>query len=187
MNVAEEPGGDQEVNAGKNNAGVNYEASVFVVLMASSGVVAWQLGFEQGAFGMIDYRWFWLVWVLSVVALASSLMFRGSAFDVARPWQLVLLVPTIGLIANYFLPVDGAISFGLDIASAATLPLTLYIMARLLGRKFFTLSWRTQVGGSLLVAGVFVTGLLVGDSHPRYLKCYDFVHAGDYVPPNCVS
>lgn len=168
------------------SVGVNYEAPTFVVLMVSSGVVAWRLGFELGAFGTIDYQWLWLVWVLSVVAFVSSVMFRGSAFDLARPWQFILAIPSIHLAARYLLPIKGEVSVALDIASAATLPLTLYILARLLARKFFALSWRSQAIGAVLVAGIFLTGLLVGDSHPRYLTCYDFIRAGDFVPPNCV-
>jgi hypothetical protein len=166
-------------------AGVNYEAPTFVVLMVSSGVVAWQLGFELGAFETIDYRWLWLVWVLSVVALVSSVVFRGSTFDIARPWQFVLVIPTVRVVVDFFVPVNGAVSLALDIASAATLPLTLYILARLLAWKFFELSWRTQVIGAALVVGIFLTGWLVGDSHRRYLTCYDFIRAGDYVPADC--
>ena len=162
------------------------EARTFVVISVPASLAAWQLGFDLGAFESIDHRWVWNIWVLSVVALVSSFAFRGSGYHLARRWQVVLVLPSLSLAADYFLDSESSwIALVLALLSAATFPLALYLLARQLAGDFFTMRRRIQVVAATLVIGVFWVALLVGEAHPKFLTCDDFRTAGDFVPANC--
>lgn len=162
------------------------EARTFVVVVVGSGLVAWQIGFDLGAFDTVDHRWRWTIWVLSFTALVSSLIFRNSEFALRRRWQVVLAIPTLRIISDYFLPYGESVASNVVLlASAATFPLALYTLARLLAGHYFGMRNRIRVAATAMIVAIFLAGLVVGEAHPRYLECEDFERIGDYVPANC--
>ena len=162
------------------------EARTFVVVVLGSGLVAWQIGFDLGAFDTVDHRWRWTIWVLSFTALVSSFIFRNSEFALARRWQLVLALPTMRLISDFYLPYgESLVSNVVLLISAATLPLALYTLARLLAGHYFGMSTGIRAAATVMIATIFIAGLVVGEAHPRYVECDDFERIGDYVPENC--
>lgn len=162
------------------------EARTFVVVVLGSGLVAWQVGFDLGAFETVDHRWRWTIWVLSFTALVSSFIFRNSEFALRRRWQIVLAIPTLRLVSDYFLPYGESLASNATLlAAAATFPLALYTLARLLAGHYFGMRTRIRVAATAMIVAIFIAGLVVGEAHPRYLECEDFERIGDYVPANC--
>jgi len=60
------------------------------------------------------------------------------------------------------------------LASAATFPLALYTLARLLAGNYFGMRTRIRVAAAAMIVAILIAGLVVGEAHPRYLECEDF-------------
>lgn len=162
------------------------EARTFVVLAIGGGFTAWDLGFDLGAFGTIDHRRFWAVWILCTIALVASYLFRSAELESIGRWRFVFLVPTLWLLADFLLTDDsGAVTVVLSLVSVATLPVAVYLLFQLLAGDFFALRRRPQLVLAALTVGIFLVRLYVGQGHERFLTCDDFERVGDYVPANC--
>lgn len=174
-------GGDHEPDlVARQRAG-----RAFVAITVAASIPAFRFGFELGAFDNIAYQWFFSIWVLATVTLAGSLILR----DEFRPgWTgvVALLIPSIVLAAHLIFPERATwVAAILGLASLATLPLSLYILARMLVGDFFVMGRRLQVWAMVILAGVASVGLVVGEANDRVLRCQDFELVGEYQPDDC--
>lgn len=164
------------------------EARTFIVLAIAAGFTSWDVGFDLGAFDNIDHRRVWAIWILCTVAFVTSFLFASAELEQIRKWRWVLAVPSLWLVADFFL-VSGSdtIVIALIIVSIATLPIALYVLVRLFAGDFFTLGRRSQIVLVAMSAVILCTGMYVGAGHVRFLTCEDFARSGDFVPTDCVS
>lgn len=162
------------------------EARTFIVLAVAAAFTTWDIGFDLGAFDNINHRHIWAIWILCTVALATSLLFRGTELQRIGHWRIVLAVPSLWLFADFTLTGNSeAITTVLTVISAATIPVALYVLLGLLAGDFFTLTRRSQTALIALTLAVFIVGIYVGTGHDRFLTCDDFARAGDYIPQDC--
>ena len=162
------------------------EGRTFVILAAGAGFVAWDLGFDLGAFDNIDHRRFWAIWILCTIALVAGWLFPDP--DLVKAWRFrwILAIPSLWLITDLIDVGTGAAATTVLIAlSVLTLPLAFYVIAELLAGDFFRLQRRTQAVLVALVGLIFVTGWYVGNGNDRFVTCEDFERAGDFQPANC--
>lgn len=165
---------------------VTAAARTFVVAATGAGIAAFNLGFDLGAFSNIDHRRYWSVWVICTVALAASFLFRNADYRLGGRWRLVLVIPTIWLVADAALITAwSGVVITLAIVSVAALPFALYVLADLLAGEYFRFPPRLRWALGILATGIFFVGLSVGNSHPRFLTCEDFARAGEFEPEDC--
>jgi hypothetical protein len=112
-----------------------------------------------------------------------------------RPWMFAALgAPVAWLVFRAFAPSAGnerwfrildAVLIGLTVLS---LPLILWVLARILAPDYFALSSRRlRVVAVGIVAVIAAVGFLVGRFNDRVVTCEDFVLAGDDTPANCAK
>lgn len=170
------------------DANISPAARTFVVTTTGASLAAFNLGFDLGAFENIDHRKIWAMWVLCTVALVASFLFRDDDYQLGGRWRLVLAVPSLWLIADFFdASFDPTVVFVLLITSLLSLPFALYILIRLVAGDFIALPNRLRVALVATALVIFCVGWYVGDGHPRFLTCDDFALAGDFTPTNCVE
>ncbi len=160
----------------------------FVIVAAPASLVAWQVGFELGAFDVIDYSRIFAVFVLGAVVLAATFIAPDRGFVTSGWGRLVLALPLAYLLADMTSLTDSpVIRNTLGIAVVAIVPYIVWVAARLMGFEFFTLNVREQAATIVLVLLVGLTGLYVGANNDRFLTCRDFERTGDFVPEDCTA
>jgi hypothetical protein len=165
----------------------------FFASAIGASLVAWELAFDYGAYHTVFYSRLFQIFVVASVMLLGSLVLRREIK--VRPWMFaVLSVPVAWLVFRAFAPSAGnerwfrildAVLIGLTVLS---LPLILWVLARILAPDYFALSSRrlrvVAVGIVVVIAAV---GFLVGRFNDRVVTCNDFVLAGDDTPANCAK
>ncbi len=158
----------------------------FVVITIAGALVAWDIGFEYGAFDTISYRRVFTVFVVSTVVLIATIINDDDTFATSNLSRMVLGLPLAYLIADLtFLTSSQVVVDILSIAIIASFPYTLYVIARLLDQDYFTLPRREQLIAAIVVTALGLAGLYVGTANGRFLTCTDFERTGDYQPPDC--
>jgi hypothetical protein len=163
----------------------------FFASTLGASLVAFDLAFDLGAYHTVFYSRLLQPLVVSSVLLLGALALRRQI--TVRPWLLVgLATPFTWLGFRLLVPVApddlwyhiaDLVLIGLSLLS---LPLTLWVLARILAPEYFALSTRrlrlTAVAIVLIVA---VMGYLAGRFNDHILTCQEFVVAGDETPANC--
>ncbi|MCP3933749.1 MAG: hypothetical protein GY708_00100 [Actinomycetia bacterium] len=158
----------------------------FVVITIAGALVAWDIGFEYGAFDTISYRRVLTVFVVSTVVLIATIVKDDDTFATSILSRIVLGLPLAYLIADLtFLTTSQTVVDILGIAIIASFPYTLYVIARLLDQDYFTLPHRERLIAAIVVAALGLAGFYVGTANDRFLTCTDFERTGDYQPANC--
>lgn len=160
----------------------------FVLVSAPAALVAWQVGFELGAFDVIAYRRVFAVFVFSIVVLVATFMAPDSGF--ASSWwsRLILSLPLVYLVADVTtLTESTAVSNLLGGAILVTAPYVVWVAAQLMGFEFLALARHDQIAAIALVVMLGILGWYVGSNNARFVTCRDFVRTGEYVPPNCAD
>ena len=165
---------------------ITTRARTFVVTATGSSIAAFNVGFDLGAFGNIDHRKIWTLWIISTVALIASYLFRDSEYRLGWWWRLALLVPTLWIVIDAFVDDWESSAFGvLALLSLVALPLAIFVIVRLVGGQYFELTARLRVALVITTAGMFAAGVGIGWDNPRFLDCEDFRLAGEFEPENC--
>jgi len=158
----------------------------FMVVTIAGSLVAWDIGFDMGAFETISYRRLFTVFVVSTVVLLTTFVRNDETLATSPFSRVILGLPLAYLAADMtFLTVSQALVDALNVAIIATFPWTLYVVARLVDRDYFTLPRREQIIAVVAVLLIGLAGLYVGDAHTRFLSCDDFARSGDYQPEDC--
>lgn len=161
-------------------------AQIFLLVTIGGSLVAIDVGYDFGAFETVNYRRIFPVFVVSTVALLASFLTDGPEVTDAKRTRAILALPAIYLVADMLQLTDSpSVYLVLIAAIVATLPFTLYVVARMANLDFFHLPRRLQVVCGATLLAMFLAGWYVGANHPRFFECEDFLLAGDYVPENC--
>jgi hypothetical protein len=162
-----------------------------LLIAAASGTLAFTIGFDYGAFGVIFFDQLLTVWVLAMV------VFVGSLFTKLPPntWprRLILLLPTLWVIAAV---VDNAI----DMASGEKFVFTVTVIVTLVAVPFVAWNLVTAINADFAelprrnkgiaisaLAFFFVLGAVLGANNDTFLTCQDFKVSGNDLPANCLE
>jgi 4-amino-4-deoxy-L-arabinose transferase-like glycosyltransferase len=161
-----------------------------LLITAGSASVAFAVGFNLGAFGVVFFDQLLAVWVVATVILVGSLV--SDIPPNTWPRRLVLLVPTLWLLAAW---IDNAFSFDNDerIVFALTvavtvfvLPVVAWILITAINADFADLPGRKK---GIVIAAVglsLVIGLAIGARNDLFFNCGDFKISGNDLPANCL-
>jgi hypothetical protein len=170
-------------------------APAFAVSAVALSVLAWPLGFNLGAFGVIFYEQVFTVVVVSTVALMASFIApeRTSPHRwtvrivLAAPsaWMILAVVATDSVATAAADPVLGTLGL---VVALVSLPYGLYLLAATVTPGLGSVRGGRFVGGLvLIVAIVGVAAFLVGRHNDRFLTCDDFKVSGNDLPANCAQ
>lgn len=159
---------------------------IFLLVTIGGSLVAFDLGYDLGALGTINYRRIFPIFVISTVALVASFFTDGPEVTDARLTRIILALPALYLAADVaHFTNERAVYLTMGAAVVVALPFTAYIVARMVDLDLFRLPRRLQMVAAATLAAMFLAGLYVGTNHTRFVQCTDFELAGDYVPENC--
>ncbi len=160
----------------------------FMVVTIAAALVAWDIGFDLGAFETVSYRRVFTVFVVSTVVLLTTFVRNDETLATSPFSRVILGLPLAYLFADMtFLTVSQGVVDALNLAIIATFPWTLYVIARLVDRDYFSLPRREQIVAVVAVLLIGLAGLYVGNGHDRFLSCDDFARSGDFVPEDCTE
>jgi len=155
-------------------------------------LLVWDLSFSLGAYHTVFYYRLMQIFVVSAVLLLGALVLRRHL--TVRPWMIAILsIPVIWLTWRLLTPVGGRFPDVYPVVEAVlvglilvTLPVTLWVVLRILAPTYFALSsLRLRLAGLAIVSVVAVAGFLTGQFNYHVFDCQSFVVAGDDEPSNC--
>lgn len=160
---------------------------MFLVVTIAASLVAWDIGFDFGAFETVAYRRIFAVFVVSTVVLIATFVADDETFVTSRASRVILGLPLAYLLADVvFLTENDLVTVILALAVLATFPYTLWAIARILGTDYFTLPRKHQLAAAATVLCIAGAGWYVGNQNDRFLTCDDFERSGDFQPDNCL-
>lgn len=155
-------------------------------------LLVWDLAFTLGAYRTIFYNRLMQIVVVSAVLLLGALVLRRNL--TVRPWMIAILsIPIVWLIWRLITPVGGyfpevyrVVEGVLVTLTMVSLPITLWVVLRILAPGYFALSTvRLRLAGLAIVLVVAAAGFLTGKFNYHVFTCEAFVVAGDDTPANC--
>jgi hypothetical protein len=161
-----------------------------LLITAGSATVAFSVGFNFGAFGVVFFGQLLAVWVVATVVLVGSLV--SDLPPNTWPRRLVLLVPSMWLIAAWFdntyaFDENEKVVFALTVAvTLLVLPAVAWVLITVINSDFTDLPGRRKVIVIASVGLFIVIGFAFGSRNDFYLTCDDFKISGNDLPANCV-
>lgn len=163
----------------------------FFATTIGASLLVWDLTFSLGAYHTVFYYRLFQILVASTVLLIGALVLRREVR--VRGWMLVLLaIPLLWLINRAVAPLGRGsdaehvldlVLIGLMLAS---LPFTLWALARILAPDYFELpARRLKTSAVAIIVLVGLTGFLVGQFNYDFTTCHEYDVAGDDEPGNC--
>lgn len=161
-----------------------------LLITAGSATVAFAVGFNMGAFGVIFFGQLLAIWVIATVVLVGSLV--SDLPPDTWPRRLVLLVPSLWIIAAW---VDSNYSFNRSerfvfamtvVVTLIVLPAVAWILVTVVNTDFAELPGRKK---GIVIATVelfIIIGFAFGARNDMFLDCEDFKISGNDLPSNCV-
>lgn len=155
-------------------------------------LLVWDLTFSLGAYHAVFYYRLFQIFVVSAVLLLGTLVLRRRLS--VQPWMLAILsTPLVWLLWRLITPVGGrwpeayrVTELVLVALVMVTLPITLWVVLRILAPNYFALSTvRLRLAGLAIVTAVAVAGFLTGQFNYHVITCESFLVAGDDEPANC--
>lgn len=161
-----------------------------LLITAGSATVAFSVGFNYGAFGVIFFGQLLTIWVISTIVLVGSLV--SDLPPDTWPRRLVLLVPSLWLVAAWMdntTIFDASERFAFALTVVVTLfvlPFVAWILITTINSDFVDLPGRKK-GIVIASVGLFIViGLAFGARNDVFLSCDDFKVSGNDLPTNCV-
>jgi ABC-type uncharacterized transport system permease subunit len=161
-----------------------------LLITAGSATVAFAVGFNIGAFGVIFFGQLLAIWVIATVVLVGSLV--SDLPPDTWPRRLVLLVPSLWIIAawidsNYSFNRSERFVFALTvIMTLIVLPAVAWVLVTVVNTDFAELPGRNK-GIVIVTVGIFIViGFAFGARNDMFLDCEDFKISGNDLPANCV-
>ncbi|NUO59953.1 MAG: hypothetical protein HOV71_04840 [Hamadaea sp.] len=157
-------------------------------------LIVWDLAFSLGAYHTVFYYRLLQIFVVCAVLLLGALVLRRHL--TVRWWMLTIFaIPVIWLVWRLIAPIGGRWRFVYDLIDLGligmvllTLPVTLWVVARILAPEYFALSTlRLRLASAAIVLVVAIAGLLTGQFNDHVVDCHDFIVAGDDTPANCLN
>lgn len=177
---------DDEADTGSASALRAKTGRTFLIVAITGSLVAWDIGFEWGAFETVSYRRIFVVFVVSTVVLIATLVADDDSFATSAISRVILALPIAYVIADvtYLTESDGVVRV-LEVSMVVTFPYAVYVIGRLLDQDYFLLPRREQIYAAVTVILIGLLGWYVGQANDRFLFCSDFERVGDFVPENC--
>lgn len=166
----------------------------FFATTIAISLVVWDLAFALGAYHTVFYYRLLQIFVVCVVLLLGAVVLRRHL--TVRRWMLaVLAVPLIWVAWRLIVPIGGrwhSVYHVVDVALISvvlvTLPITMWVVARIVAPEYFELSTlRLRLASAGIVVVVAIAGVLTGQFNNHVVTCQDFVVAGDDTPANCLN
>jgi len=158
----------------------------FMLVTIAGSLVAWDIGFEFGAFDTVSYRRVFAVFVVSTVVLVATIIADDDTLATSNMSRAILALPLLYFVADLtFLTFSQLLVSVLSLAILLTFPWALWVIARMLDTDFFSLGQRERNIAVATVILIGLAGLYVGTANDRFLTCGDFERIGDYQPDNC--
>lgn len=161
-----------------------------LLITAGSATVAFSVGFNLGAFGVIFFGQLLAIWVVATVVLLGSIV--GDLPPDTWPRRLVLLVPTLWIVAawidsNYAFNRSERFVFALTVAvTLIVLPAVAWVLVTAVNPDFAELPGRNK-GLVIATVGLFIViGFAFGARNDMFLDCEDFKISGNDLAANCV-
>jgi hypothetical protein len=182
---------DDDLLAGFDRAGRPRRLQVFFATTIAASLLVWNLAFALGAYHTVFYSRLFEILVVSTVLLMGSIILRKTIR--VRPWmRVVLAIPLAWLLQRSLAPFGHAtragrvLDDGLIALTVASVPFTLWALARVVVPEYFALpSRRMKIVSVLIVAMVGGAGFLVGQFNYVFTTCEQYVLAGDDQPSDC--
>lgn len=162
-----------------------------LLITAGSSTVAFTVGFNLGAFGVVFFDQLLAVWVIATVVMVASIV--SNLPPRTWPRRLVLLVPTLWIIAAW---IDNEFSFDSSerIVFALTVAVTMFVLPVVawtlitaINTDFAELPRKRKAIVLATVGLALVIGLGIGARNDLILNCGDFKISGSDLPENCVQ
>ena len=160
-----------------------------LLVTAGSATVAFSVGFNLGAFGVIFFGQRLAIWVIATVVLIGSLV--SDLPPNTWPRRLALLIPTVWIIAAW---IDSTYSFNRSerfvftltvIVTLVVLPAVAWVLITVINTDFSELPARNK-GIVIATVGLFIIiGFAFGARNDMFLDCEDFKISGNDQPANC--
>jgi hypothetical protein len=184
---------DDDLLAGFDRADRPHELRAFLATTIGVSLPVWDLAFTLGAYHTVFYFRLFQILVVSSVLLLGSIVLRDVI--TVSPWmRAVLAIPLLWLVARFAAPLGHSSRAGhvLDLVliglTLATVPFTLWVVARILAPEYFALPGRRlKLAALAIVVFVGVTAFLVGQFNYQFTTCHDYEISGDNTPTNCRS
>ena len=162
-----------------------------LLIAAGSATVAFTVGFNLGAFGVVFFDQLLVVWVVATIVLVASIV--SDLPPATWPRRLVLLVPSLWLVAAW---IDNQYSFdnGEKIVFALTVIITMFVLPAVawilitaINTDFADLPGRKK-GIVIAIVGLsMLMGFGFGARNDLFLDCQDFKVSGNDLPANCLD
>lgn len=162
-----------------------------LLIAAGSASVAFMVGFNFGAFGVVFFDQLLTIWVLAAVVFVASIV--SDTPPRTWPQRLVLLVPSLWLVAAWldntsaFELQDNAVFALTVVVTVFVLPAVAWIMITVINADFANLPGRSK-GVVVATVGLFIImGIVLGARNDTFLNCGDFKISGNDLPANCLE
>jgi hypothetical protein len=162
-----------------------------LLVTVASATVAFMLGFNVGAFGVIFFDQLLLVWVIATIVLVASII--SDLPPNTWPRRLILLLPSLWLLAAWVdsaqdVPEGDRIVFFLTLGvTAVALPFVAWILVTAINTDFEELPRSNKLLVIAAVGIAIVVGFGVGARNDFILTCEDFKISGNDLPANCIE
>jgi hypothetical protein len=162
-----------------------------LLVTVASATVAFMLGFNLGAFGIIFFDQLLIVWVIATIVFVASI--ASNLPPNTWPRRMVLLLPTLWLLTAW---VDSAqdvargerIVFFLTLAvTVVALPFVAWILVTAINTDFAELPRGNKLVVIAAVGFAIVVGFGIGARNDFFLNCDDFKISGNDLPANCIE
>ena len=162
-----------------------------LLIAVGSASVAFMVGFNYGAFGVIFFEQVFTVWVIATIVFVASIFTRIEPNDWSR--RLLLLLPSLWMVLSWLSNntdlerIDEAALVFTIIVTFVALPFVGWILITTINSDFANLARGNKIA-VLAAVGVFLAvGLFLGARNDLVLDCNDFKVSGNDLPTNCVS
>lgn len=162
-----------------------------LLVAVGSATVAFMLGFNGGAFGVIFFDQLLIIWVIATIVFVGSIV--SDLPPSTWPRRLILLTPSLWVIAA---AIDNAIEgssgegvvFALTVVvTLAALPFAGWVLVAAINADFTELPMRNKLIVIAAVAVAVVVGFGIGARNDLLLNCNDFKVSGNDLPENCLQ
>lgn len=162
-----------------------------LLVAAASAGIAFMVGFNLGAFGVVFFDQLLTIWVIATVILVASIV--SDTPPNTWPQRLVLLVPSLWLVAawidnTFTLESQERMVFALTVVvTIFVLPAVGWILITVINADFANLPGRNK-GIVITTVGLFIViGFALGARNDLFLDCGDFKISGNDRPANCLE
>jgi len=162
-----------------------------LLIAAGSASVAFMVGFNYGAFGVVFFEQVFTVWVISTIVFVASVFTRLEPNT--WPKRLILLVPSLWMVISWLsnntdlARIDDTALFFSIVVSFVSLPFVGWILITTINSDFSELARGNKAAVMAAVAVFLLLGLFLGARNDLVLDCDDFKVSGNDLPANCVK